>query len=93
MRKLHQECRVCFNLSQKDSSEADLGASKAGPAIPKTSEAVEKVVGFGGRHAGCASHLFHPPRKPWNYRPPPDTLAGMGKTIETFLTIVREALS
>ena len=40
---------------------------------------------------GCASHLFHPPQKPWNFRPPPDTLAGMDKTIETFLTIVREA--
>jgi len=86
-------CRLLSRLVGAGPSEADLGASRAGPAIPKTSEAVEKVVGFGGRHAGCASHLFHPPRKLWNFRPPPDTLAGMDKTIEIFLTIVREALS
>ena len=42
---------------------------------------------------GCASHLFHPPHKPWNFRPPPDIFAGMHKTIEIFLAIVREALS
>ena len=32
------------------------------------------------------------PQKLWNFHPPPDTLAGMDKTIETFLTIVHEAI-
>ena len=41
---------------------------------------------------GCASHLFHPPRKLWNFRPLPDIFAGMDKAIEIFLTIVREAV-
>ena len=39
----------------------------------------------------CSSHLFHPPQKLWNFHPPPDIFAGMHKTMETFLTIVREA--
>ena len=29
---------------------------------------------------GCASHLFHPPQKLWNFRPPPDIFAGMDKS-------------
>ena len=44
-----------------------------------------------GNCKACASHLFHPRQKLWNFRPPPDIFAGMDKTIEIFLTIVREA--
>ncbi len=38
----------------------------------------------------CPSHLSHPPQKPWNFPPPPDTLSGMHKIIEILLGVFRE---